>query len=719
MRGSSSTLLRVVAGAALILALVMLTWWLLADTAQGSETADVLGLPATILFGLISAVVGVRARALRKDEADERRFGEAVDLAGKVRRREGAALGQLMADTGAAESVEVHFVRPEAALWRTDGGEKSGTSSQVADYYRNLGDGRLVVLGPAGSGKTVLAIRLVLELAKLVEHADPQRRNSAGAKRVRVPVRMSAPAFHPAAYGTNIQVLTAEYLSAQLEEWLANQLERNYGLPKRLAKDLVISDWILPVFDGVDEMDPVGAPPHHAQALIAALNQPTADGVRAVVLTCRSDRYRDLASAASPYVGDRSVLQDSTAVEVAQLSASAVRAFLLRRFPDPDGSDDGDPRWQPVLNRLAANRPDDPLVAVLCSPLRLFLAVTAFRRPTAEPGRLTSFRSATELDDQLFAQFVPAVTEIRPVTRTDRYRSESVSRWLSTLAWHLNTEERANLSGTDLQLEQLWPIAGDRTPRYVPAAIFTVAAAAPLYLLWMRHLVSVGFPRDAFIGLSVILSVCLVVMIAVNTTRRKTSLHRLDVRQLATPPGRRAFASWLAGGFLIGLAYGVAVGLAGGFAGGTVVGLSAGLTFGLVGGLIFGLALGVSFGLATRPEAIRVPSQLVRQGIANTIARSAVGLAVALPLALAANLTMGLVFGLLFGLAAISTAPWPRYGVACLLLARRRDTPFRIARFLDWAYAAGFLRLAGTAVQFRHREFQTWLTTQTAKSRRD
>jgi hypothetical protein len=112
----------------------------------------------------------------------------------------------------------------------------------------------------------------------------------------------------------------------------------------------------------------------------------------------------------------------------------------------------------------------------------------------------------------------------------------------------------------------------------------------------MRHLVSVGLPRDAFIALGVILSVCLVVMIAVNTMRRKTSLHRLDVRQLTAPPGRRALASWLAGGFLVGLVYGIAVGVAGGFAGGTVVGLSTGLTFGLVGGLIFGLALGVSFG---------------------------------------------------------------------------------------------------------------------------
>jgi hypothetical protein len=30
---------------------------------------------------------------------------------------------------------------------------------------------------------------------------------------------------------------------------------------------------------------------------------------------------------------------------------------------------------------------------------------------------------------------------------------------------------------------------------------------------------------------------------------------------------------------------------------------------------------------------------------------------------------------------------------------------------MDWAYQAGLMRLSGIAIQFRHREFQTWLYT--------
>lgn len=38
---------------------------------------------------------------------------------------------------------------------------------------------------------------------------------------------------------------------------------------------------------------------------------------------------------------------------------------------------------------------------------------------------------------------------------------------------------------------------------------------------------------------------------------------------------------------------------------------------------------------------------------------------------------------------------------------------WRPARFLDWAHAAGLLRLSGIGIRFRHRELQTWLTDRT------
>lgn len=40
---------------------------------------------------------------------------------------------------------------------------------------------------------------------------------------------------------------------------------------------------------------------------------------------------------------------------------------------------------------------------------------------------------------------------------------------------------------------------------------------------------------------------------------------------------------------------------------------------------------------------------------------------------------------------------------------RRKHSPFRLARFLDWSCDAGLMRFSGPAYQFRHRELQLWL----------
>jgi hypothetical protein len=65
----------------------------------------------------------------------------------------------------------------------------------------------------------------------------------------------------------------------------------------------------------------------------------------------------------------------------------------------------------------------------------------------------------------------------------------------------------------------------------------------------------------------------------------------------------------------------------------------------------------------------------------------------------------------MIGLIFVANSPWPRYLFAAILLAHRGDLPRRPAVFMDWAYQAGLMRLSGIAVQFRHREFQTWLAT--------
>jgi hypothetical protein len=121
--------------------------------------------------------------------------------------------------------------------------------------------------------------------------------------------------------------------------------------------------------------------------------------------------------------------------------------------------------------------------------------------------------------------------------------------------------------------------------------------------------------------------------------------------------------------------------------------IGAELSAGVVGELVAGLGALLGFGFAIGPVG---------------------GLATAVAVGLNSSMDTGLPFvvvALMVGLIFAANSPWPRYLFAAMLLTRRGDLPRRPAMFMDWAYQAGLMRLSGIAVQFRHREFQTWLAT--------
>ncbi|HZD15815.1 MAG TPA: NTPase, partial [Pseudonocardiaceae bacterium] len=465
MRGSAagSWVWWLAACAGLVLALGAGTWKLLAGGTRGAEIATVLALLVAVLGLLIAAgslVVAVRS----SDMSEEKLAGQARRLAGVVWKQEAAALLRLVGDMGDARPAEVEFTRPDLVFWRADGGDLRGSLSQIKGYYRGLERGRLVVRGPAGWGKTVLAIQLVCDLAAAIVGIDTTAAGSTSAVRVLVPVRVSAPAFNPAVGGCDLAEMTGEELADRFDAWLGEQLVAGYGVSEKVAAALATGGWVLPVLDGVDEMDPPETPPRRAAALMVALNQPTALGARAVVLTCRTDLYHLLVAARPTYSGDRDVLQDATVVDVQPLRAEAVRDYLCYRFPDHACSERGEPRWRPVLDRLTMDRAEDPVVAVLRSPLRLFLALTAYG-PGSDPNDLIRHAAAgSDLDERLFAGLIPAITTNHPRPDGRRYPATQVTRWLTTLARHLRDQERAGRSGTDLHLNELWSAAGDRAP---------------------------------------------------------------------------------------------------------------------------------------------------------------------------------------------------------------------------------------------------------------
>ncbi|MGH3922537.1 MAG: NACHT domain-containing protein, partial [Pseudonocardiaceae bacterium] len=624
----------VVTGVGLATTVAVATAWMLAQDARGAEIATVLAFLVAIAT-LLVALIGARSGS----DSAEQLLLAARRLARDVRGLETGVLARLMADTGDPAPADLSFAQPALIYWRADGGGQRGTLSEVEGYYRSLDRGRLVVLGEPGAGKTVLAIKLVLDLAAAVLTAPDDVRPFPT-----VPVRLSLPSFDPG----DADAATTKMISTRLDTWLIQHLVTVFGLSNKVARALVTEGWILPVLDGLDEMDIDDTRPLRAAAVVRALNHTSAGGLRPVVVTCRTGRYRQISTAPATVDGDqpagpkapqRTVVQDTTVVGVEPLTVQHIVDYLTYRFPDPTNPAYIEPRWRPIIDRLTTSRSGDPLVAAIGSPLRLFLTVTSYRHDASEPDELTRLNTADQIDDHLFARLVPAVIEQHPPAGRE-YSATTVTRWLTTLARHLNWQGQHGDSPSDLWLHLLWPAAGERAPRYTGAAL---VIAAPAILLAFMVLTSWSPNRLIILGLGAI-----VVVMTWRAARPAVGLRRLDLSAMRTSAGRRRIGRRLAGGFTQGLALGLAIEFTFGFSFGYHFGLDQGPRLGLLSGLgegpafgiMVGLAGGLVFSLATRPSAIDRPARLAREGILHAVTVLA-----------AFGFTFGLTIGLIFGLA--------------------------------------------------------------------
>ena len=216
-------------------------------------------------------------------------------------------------------------------------------------------------MGESGAGKTVLAIELVLQLLEPVLAAGGRLDQGQ-----LVPVRLSAARWT---------------LGRPFETWLAEQLAQDFGLAARDAHRLVRDRRVLPVVDGLDELDPEPAtgPPRRAIGLLAELNRYSdLSGRRpgAVVVTCRADRHAELSAA-------RAGLDDAALIHLHDLTGRQISAYLRARWPDGHPS----ARTARPIHAALSGPSGKAVHAALATPWRLVLTVTAVESG-ADPAEL-------------------------------------------------------------------------------------------------------------------------------------------------------------------------------------------------------------------------------------------------------------------------------------------------------------------------------------------
>ena len=613
----------------------------------------------------------------------------------------------------------------------------TGHVGQVVEKYDALPRRRLAVIGEPGAGKTGVLLLLTLGLLK--------RRGATGP----VPVLLTPSSWDPR--------------GEPFLDWLARHLADEYPFLRRVgAKALIEQGSILPILDGLDEMD--------NDALGVAVQVMNGPGMveRPFIIACRSLEFAQA-------VGHSDVLTGAAVVELEPIPPQQAREYLRLSTPRDDRLD----RWAPVFTELRRGS-SSPVAAALSTPLMVTLARTVYsldRR--ADPGELvdaTRFPTPQAIEDHLLDSLVPATFRAGSGRRkrAPRWDSGQAQHWLRFLATQLHQRGIRDLAWWQLARSRRSHMSAHRPARAVGlaaglAVCLVVGPVAGLGILAGNP----GKP-DLLFGVEAGVVFGMAYGIAVGFTTRL--VYAILARLLE--PGVAGYVA----GFLAGLAAGLATGWLFGFAGGLSLGLVAalpaavaggtvlspfrparvvlladrtllnrlrgavgfgiaaaivaglatslgfGLVYGLVGGLVLGLGVVVGFGLAfgVMRESHRLPSprfslRADRTATALSVLTASVVLSSSLLLEVAflykptRGTTVGwesfllpaeIVLSLAGGLLMAANRPWPWYQLARAGLALREQIPWRLLTFLEEGHRLGILRQVGAVYQFRHARLQ-------------
>jgi hypothetical protein len=302
---------------------------------------------------------------------------------------------------------------PPPDMWAAGLDGLAGSGDELPDVLDRVPTGRLVVLGEPGAGKTVLVMRLVLQLLERRQVGDP------------VPVLFSLASWSPA--------------DSDFSGWLAGQLARDYPfLATRLAgrrRSFMLADWlllcgrILPVLDGLDEI------PEAARAPTLA-NMTRNEMVRPLVVTCRTGEFAAIVGAGLRFPG-------AAIVQLQPLAAATVAGYLRDSVPSAGQAG----QWDAVIARLRAQ---GPLGHALSTPLMAGLARDIYGRHRGpDPAELLELASRESVELRLLDAFTPAAfARHRALARPGAVRAE---RWLTYLAAYLHAHHTRDLAWWELR----------------------------------------------------------------------------------------------------------------------------------------------------------------------------------------------------------------------------------------------------------------------------
>jgi eukaryotic-like serine/threonine-protein kinase len=563
----------------------------------------------------------------------------------------------------------------------------SGT--RAVDIFDNM-DKKLLILGEPGSGKTALLLELTRDLLTRATN-DPA---------------------HP--IPVVIPLSTWAHTRKPLVEWLQAELQLLYDIPRAVAHEWVVTNQVLPLLDGLDEVKV-----EHRVACVEAINLfRQSRGFLPLAITSRTADYKALGEP----------LQLQGAIVVRPLTREQVDTYLTELGFVGE-------------QVRAAIHEDSSLWELLDSPLLLNIVTVAYAIQPEAPPPMTG--SLAVRRDHLFGSYVDKMLLRGPADA--RYTHEQTIHWLRWLADQMGSNGQTVFYLEKLQFGWL-PERQRRSIRdwnRLVAFLIAFLIGGPIVGLGVARGVALvaGYARalSAFEGITLIngsiaglyavlgvdkeITCAEVVRWSWSKLRRAVRLSRTQWRPLFLLVG------WVVSGLSVGLLMGSP-----GVQFGQLIICCIGAFMGLlVGGLVIGLDQGLSLTTIERRDYLN-------QGIIRSLQNAAfVGLTLALAITLVGGfvgvlfaklrilqlikpdltwgggLLTGLIVGLGAGIGAGLGVALDAGGSACLshyilrlLLIRNGSTPRKYDEFLDYAAKRILLRKVGGGYMFIHRMLLEW-----------
>ena len=503
--------------------------------------------------------------------------------------------------------------------------------TSIIDVYEQT-QHELLILGEPGAGKSTLLLELAQYLVKQAEQDTKQP----------MPIRLP--------------LSTWAVTRRRLDEWLGDEIARLYQVSPRLSRQWIAAEQVLPLLDGLDEMDEAARP-----ACVAAINTYHREHALPLIICSRTSEY----SVAIRHTQ----LELGTAVVVAPLEPKQVDAYLERE-------------GEPLAGLRAALQTNTHLQELATTPLMLQVLMLTYHgisvRALPQQEKL--------LRRQIWNDYVQRM--VRDKGNAKRYPLASTTHSLRWLASEMRRHNQTIFSLESLQPDWFSPTQRKQYRWSVGLTVwlsFTLLAglicALLLGIFGLVGGLSAGLVSDTS---TIIWSVSGLALIAGVVVGRNANIK--PVERLTWSSGKKR--AGLLHRLIIGL--GLIVGVILWPIGWLIVGLSReqlterltlapneGIRNSLKNGLSLGLILGLGSGLII--GSLNWPSDALTNGLLVV-------------------LIVGLLVGLRFGLAAAFQHYTLRFW-----LARSGVFPWQAVPFLEDATARILLRRVGGGYSFAHR----------------